>query len=134
MLGTCGFSLRSIDAVEDLVVERQLHRLAVGEDALDLLVEVLPLVVAPEVVDHQEAAVEQVAAQGDDLLLREVQAARLDHVDEGIVEQPLVGQPQRDRIGVDLERRELLQPEGEVQVAVGPVGRPSPPPPQPPQP
>ena len=62
MLGTCGFSLRRIHALKDRMLERKLLRLVLvfGEDVLlHLLEEVVELAVAPEIVNHQEAAVER---------------------------------------------------------------------------
>ena len=69
MLGTCGFFFEVVDAVEDLVFQRQLDRLTVGKDAFDVLVKILPLPLAPEVIHHHEPAVQQVAAQGGHFVL-----------------------------------------------------------------
>ena len=38
--------------------ERQFERLAIGEDTFDLSIEVVPFPLTPEVVHHQEAAIE----------------------------------------------------------------------------
>src|SRR5262249_21398249 len=122
--------LELIDAMEDVMVEGELLGLILllREHPLDLAVENLPLVVSPEVVDHHEAAVEQITAQRRHFLIGEEQSTltRLDHVDERIVEEPFVGQLQADRFGIHLQRCELLEAEGEVQIAIREVGGPTP--------
>ncbi len=85
----------------------------------------MQLIIPPEVVDHQEAAIEQILTQLRPFLRREREGSRLDDVDEGVVEEPLVGQLHIDWHGVDLERRQLLQTKREVQVAIGKIGEPS---------
>ncbi len=66
-------------------------------------------------------------AQRGAFFRRERQAARFDDVDERVVKEPSSVSRIVDRIGVDLERGELLKAEREVQVAVGKVGSPAPP-------
>src|SRR5258708_6998489 len=108
--------LQIVDAMEYRVLQRQLDRIAVGKDAFDLAVEVVPLVLAPEVVDHQEAAVQEVATQGGDFVVGECQLARLDQIKKRIVEQLGRSQIEDFALRIDLERSELLQSVGKVQI------------------
>jgi hypothetical protein len=100
-------------------------RLAVGEHAAHFVRQVVPLVLAPEVVHHQEAAVEEIPPQAANFVVGEQHPPRLDEVDEGVVEQLRVGQLQHLVVGIDPHRSELLQAEGEIEIAVGKVGRPA---------
>ena len=119
--------LEVVHAVKYRVLQRQFDRFAVGEDAFDFVIEVVPFRFAPEVINHQEAAVLQIPSQRFDLVFGEFQTARFDHVDEGIIEQFRIGQLDDFAFGIDFQRRQLLQAIGKVQVAVGVVGRPPPP-------
>ena len=114
------------DAVKKRVLAREVGEGAVGKDALHLLGEVVPFVLAPEVVEHEEAAVEQVAAEDGDFLIGEGKIAGLDDVDERVAEEHRVGDLENLRIGIDLERSHLLEPPGKVQVGVGKIRGPSP--------
>src|SRR5207237_1671935 len=72
-----------------------------------------------------KAAIEQVLAQGKNLSFFQEHIARLDQIDPRIIEQRRIGQLQDFAVGIDFERRKLLQAEREIQVAVGIVGGPS---------
>jgi len=61
--------------VEDLVLERNVDDRVFGEDLLHLVLEDLPLVRAPEVVHHQEAAPQEVVPQRGGFLRRHRHAA-----------------------------------------------------------
>ena len=91
-----------------------LHDRAVGKHFLHALLEAVPFRGAPEIVEHQKSAIEQVIAQSVSLLLAEIEAAGLDHVDEGIIGQLLIGQAEEQPIGIDLHRSHLLQAESEI--------------------
>ena len=122
--GNLRLLLQVIDTVKERMIERQFDRLAVGEDFFDLVVEVGPFGLAPEVVNHQEAAVEQIPPESLDLVVHEFEVARFDQVDERISEQFGIGQFENAPVRIDLERRELLQTVRKVEIAVGKVGRP----------
>ncbi len=55
-VGDLGFFVERKDTVENGVRERKLLRFPIGEDSLDLAVEVEPFLFAPEVVNHHESA------------------------------------------------------------------------------
>src|SRR5688572_6134865 len=69
------------NTIENRVLDGQFDGFALREDAFDLLVKIVPLAVAPEIIDHHEAAVEQVPAQSGDLFRTEKKGARFNHVD-----------------------------------------------------
>ncbi len=48
--------------MENLMIELQFHGLfrSIGKHLLDLPIEVIPFVMSPEVVNHEEAAVEEI--------------------------------------------------------------------------
>ena len=63
---------------------------SIREHALHRVREDLPLVLAPEVVDHQEAAAIEILAQQRGLVVVEVPLADLDGVQPRVVEHALV--------------------------------------------
>ncbi len=65
----------------------ELDEAAVGKHAAHLGLEVVPLLRAVEVLEHREAALEQVRAKGFGLPIREVPEAGLPHERDGILEQ-----------------------------------------------
>ena len=112
-------------AVEDGVLHLQFDGLALGEDALDFADEVRQLGLAPEVVHHEEAAVEEILPHDGNLLVREAQRADLDHVNPRIVEEVRVFDLEQSAERVHLQRGHLLEAVGEVQVRVGEVRAPA---------
>src|SRR4030095_16876390 len=75
---------------------------------------------------HQEPAVPEIATQGGDLLFAEPQTARLDNINEWVVEQFLVGQTQHLALRVHLEGGHLQKPEAKIQFCVRIIGHPPP--------
>ena len=63
------------------------------------------------VIDHQKAAIEQVATQDGHLLIEKCQPARLDDVNPWKIEQSRICNFQAASIGIDLERGHLLEAE-----------------------
>ena len=87
--------------------------------------EVLIFIRPPMVAHFQKAAIEQIAAQGLDLLVGEFQPAHLLHEGKRIVKERIVGDFDLLGNGIDLDRGHLVQAEGKVQIRIGPVGSPS---------
>ena len=85
------------------VRQRDVHQVAIGEDALDLAAERLvhPVVV----VGVQEAAVGDPGAQRTHLPIAEPHRAVPRHVDERQVGQRRIGQPHTHLGGLDAQRR-----------------------------
>jgi hypothetical protein len=81
------FFLELEDAIEDGMFEGQFSGFAVGQDAFDLLIEVRVFAFAPEIIDHQESAAEEVTAEGLHFILAEPERAGFDHVDEWVIEE-----------------------------------------------
>ena len=95
------------------------------KNALELVVEIVPFRLAPEVVNHEKAAVVAIAAQAIDLLTAKRQAPRLHDVDEGMVEEFVVGQAHHGSIRIHLHRGHFVEPVREIQIRVGIIGRPT---------
>ena len=79
------FFLKVIDDVENLMVQRQFFWFAIGEDAFQLLVKVVPLFVSPELIDHQESTVEQILSQGPGFCVGENDRSRGDDKDLSLI-------------------------------------------------
>jgi hypothetical protein len=92
--------------VENRVVIGDLDDLAVGEDAAHAVGEDLPLLCAVEVVAHEEAAAEEVFAEGGHLFVGEGPVADLDSVEPGPI--VLVAIVEIDGLldGADVDARE----------------------------
>ena len=74
----------------------------VRENAFHRPAEHFPLLVAPEIVDHQESAAQQVLAQPRGFGVAQTPPAGLRGIDPGIVEEAVVGETQVTGIaGVD---------------------------------
>src|SRR5262245_16748720 len=96
------------------VTQRQLGKLPIRKHSPEDTLDDHPRVLPPEVIEHQESAVEEILSQGNDFVLVQLEASRLDHVDEGMLEKILVRQPEKPSVGIHLHRRHLLQPVGKV--------------------
>src|SRR6185295_18243801 len=107
------------DGMEDRMFDGQVHRFILGlrEDLFDLLMKSEPVSISPEIVTHEEAAVQQIFPQDGNLLRLESEPARFDDVDKGIIVELLVREIDVAAVRVDLERRDLLESEREIQVA-----------------
>src|SRR5881396_1972244 len=112
-------------AMKNGMAQWQIDRLARGKNAFQFCMKRGPFAVTPEIVAHEEPAVEQVAPQDGHLFLREGQPARLDDVNERIIEQLRVRQFQHLAVRVDLDRRDLLQAKRKIQVAVWKINGPA---------
>ena len=110
--------------MKNFVLDRQLHNFPRWKHPLHLAREVGPLFLSPKIIDHQKAAGQQVFPQCLDFVLAEVQLARLDDVNERVLEQFVLGEIEHRALGIDLECGELLQAKRHVQVALRPVDRP----------
>ncbi len=107
-----------VDAVKHRMLQRDFGRLTIRKHAFDFAVEVVPFVASPEVVDHQEAAMQQVASQRGHFLFTEYQLTRFNDVDERVVEQFRIGQSQDAPVRIHVQRCQLLQSPGEVEFRV----------------
>ena len=102
----------------------------VGEHALHRVDEDLPFALAPEVVDHQEAAAVEILAQDLRFALVEQPLADLDGVQPRIVEHAVVDeldQPAAVAVDVDLrdvDAREAADALHDMELGVGVVRRP----------
>src|SRR4029453_5603809 len=110
--------------IEDRILLRRQH-------AGDLLHPVVPFRVAPEVVDPEEAAFQQVVTEAGYLLLGELGCSHVLHVQVRTVEEIVVGQPEREviwltvRATADARPGQFRETEGEVYVGVGIVRGPA---------
>ena len=95
-------------------------RFSIREDAFDVRVEILPFIFAPEVVHHQEAAVQQIAAQAGDFFVRQIHLAGFDHVEERIVEDRLVGEFDNLSMRIDFQGRQFMQASESVLLEMRP--------------
>ena len=78
----------------------------IREHALHRVREDLPLVLAPEVVDHQEPAAIEILAQQCRFVVVEVPLADLDRIQPRIVEHAFVDEPdQAAAVAVDVDAR-----------------------------
>ena len=117
--------LQVVNTVKNRVLQRQIPRFLIRKYAFDFTVEVVPLVAAPEVVHHQEPAIEQIAAERDDFLFPKQQLPRFDHVNKRIVEKFQIREPQDVAVRVDMQRCELLQTIREIQLRIRVVDGPA---------
>ena len=106
------------------MLQRDFLRLPVGEHPFELSVEIFVLLIAPKIIDHQEATVIEVLAQRRYLRFMKHQIPRFNDVDEGIFEELRIAQFQNNRLRIHLERRQLLKPQTEIQFAISKVRRP----------
>ena len=92
---------------------------------------VFPLLRAPVIVDPEESALQQIFAEAGDFLLRQFRGAHVFHVKRLAVEQIVVGEPDRQVIGLAVRPaaharlRELRQPDRKVDVRVWIIRRPA---------
>ena len=86
---------------------------------------------APEVVDVEEAALQQVGAQALDLVVAEARRADVFHVEDRAAEEQRIGEADDDVVGLavglhlDADERQLAEADGEVVVGAGVVGAPA---------
>src|SRR4051812_5256130 len=104
------------------MVHGQFQKVALGKGPFYFCFEVLPLERAPEVVCHQESAIEQVFAQSRNFSVVQTHGPGLDHVNEGIVEEFRFGEGQDPAVRIDLEGCDLLKTIGKIKVAIGKIG------------
>ncbi|MFM1942415.1 MAG: hypothetical protein RI897_1397 [Verrucomicrobiota bacterium] len=123
-VGDLGFGLEAVEVGEDGVIEGEVDGFAIGEDAFDDVVEGVPFLFAPEVIDPEEAAGVEVIAECGDFGIAEAEAADAAHPDEGEGVESFIGEADDDAVGVDDHGGEVLEAVGEVEVGVGEVGFP----------
>ena len=92
-----------VDAMEDRMLQRQIHKLAIWKHLFHLTPETVPFVLAPEVIDHHKAAVQKVGAQRLAFIFFKIDIARFNHVDERIVEQSWIRQFQDHTVGIGMQ-------------------------------
>src|SRR6185437_4941912 len=102
--------------MKDGMRQRQFNRFAIGEHALDFVVEMMPLFVAPKIIDHQKAAAEQVVAQYDRFVITEIQSARAGNVNKWIILEIVRRDIDEVQAGADLETCRLVQSETQCQI------------------
>ena len=117
--------LEVIDVVEDLVTQRQLSGLVIGKHALYLRVEVIPLLGSPELIHHQEAAVQQVPPQRHSFRVGKDDRPRGNNEDKRMIEQFWISQVKNDRVRIHFERSKFLKAVGYVPVGFGKVAVPT---------
>ncbi len=72
------------------MAQRQIFDLVFRDDLAELFLNVLPLVIAPEVVEKNEAAAHDVLAQAQGLFGWEFHEARLDDVEDRVIKDAIV--------------------------------------------
>src|SRR5437899_5057378 len=72
-------------AVENWMLDRQLHRLLFGKDLLEFPRRLGPFPFAPEIVQHQKTAAQQIFPERGGFFLAEENPARLYDVNEWIL-------------------------------------------------
>jgi hypothetical protein len=70
--------------MKDRIGARDVEDLSIGKDLLNLGLEIFPFIVTPEIVNHQEAAIEQVFPEDGHLEFLELEGARFDDVNKRI--------------------------------------------------
>ena len=109
------------------MIHLQLEELALRENSLHLARKILPLLLAPKIVCHEESSVEKILAQGRNFVVLKFQCPRLHHVSPRVIEQARIGQVQHAAIRIDFQRSQLLEPIRKIQVTVGKIGEAIPP-------
>ncbi len=107
------------DGVKNRMVQRELDRLAVGENELHVLVDVFPLGRAPEIVEHEGSAVEQPGPQNGGFLFVQMHESGLDDVGERVVRELGIVDVERAGVRIDLQRGELMQAKGKFKSLSG---------------
>jgi hypothetical protein len=106
------------------MVEAELYDGKLRQDPPDLVLEVLPLPAAPEVVDHQEAAGQQVAPKSVDLFRRKGHPPDFEGVEEGKPADAGIVEDHRVLAGIDVEIDQSLEHDQELAIGLGKVHRP----------
>lgn len=109
------------DAVEEGMFHGQFAPGAAGEDVFHMVFAGLPGAVAPEIVEEEDAAVEEVLAESAGFVVVEVHAFGVREEDEGVLGEVGVGEADDAAVGVGGEGGHLLETPGEVEVGVGVV-------------
>ena len=108
-----------VDGVEDGVGVLKFHDLAVGEDAVEALGEDVPLLIAVEIVAHEEAAAEEEFAEEGGLGIGEIPVADFDAVEPGPVVLEAFVEIDGLFDGAGVDAGEAAEGLGEVAVAAG---------------
>ena len=78
--------------MKDGVFQRNVFPLAIGKNLLKFAFKAFPFLLAPKVIHHQKAAVEQIRSKGFAFFFFEVNTAGLNEIDKWIVEKPWISQ------------------------------------------
>src|SRR5262249_16977918 len=97
-----------VDAMKNWMIERQFNRFALRKDLFHCFIQRVPFEFAPEIVNHQKSAVEQITTQGRDFIGSQNDPSRFNQVNEGILKQFGIRQPKDFSVWIDLQRRQLL--------------------------
>src|SRR5919205_1054112 len=113
--------------MKDRVAQRQVFDLILRNDLLKLLLNVLPLVLAPEVVEIEKAAAREILAEARGLFGREIHETGFDDVEDWIIENAIVENLERFGARGDFQvcAGPLAQTDDEVVIGFGIVGGPS---------
>ena len=114
----------AVEGIEDLVGGRQSHRPQVRQHSSHLRLEVEP-VVPREVIEDDEAALEQIVTQAQHFLVGRAPVSRLAEIRDGILEQ--LGIVEREDVAVlraNAQRGQLAEDPGEVPLATRVIVRP----------
>ncbi len=69
------------------MIQRQLFEAPVRKHFGHDLLDIRPFILPPEIVEHQEPAVEKIVSQRHDFLVAEAQSPRFHDIKEGIVDE-----------------------------------------------
>src|ERR1051325_7186493 len=105
-------------AMKDRMIHWYVNEFAVGQNALDLFIKMLPLRFAPEIIGHHEPAVAQIFLENRHFLVFEFQAARLNEINPGIVEQIRIVEVQHTPVVVHVNGSHLVQTIRQIQIAI----------------
>ncbi len=106
------------------MVQLKLLDREIRENLFHLPVSVLPFVFAPKIIDHEEAAVEEVLAEYFRLRVQKVERAGFEGVEERVQLHRRIENRHDKRLRMHADGGHLLEAEGEIQVAVRIVGCP----------
>jgi len=118
------------NAMEHRMISRQFSPVAPRQNLSYLSGKTIPLLRAPEVVHEHGTTRQKVRPQGSDFILAQAHVPRMLHVKERVLVYCRVRELQDTGVRISLDRGQLLEAVGEIQVRIGiihPPAQPSPP-------
>lgn len=114
--GDLGFEGEAVGEMEEGVVAGEGDEGLSGQDFVDFTGEVIPHALTPDVVDHEESSLLEVAAQSFGFAAGEVEGSWVDDEGEGELEQARIFNIENEAVGIDPHGGQFLEAPGEVEV------------------